>query len=113
MARFWCIPNCDYFFYTDWSSDRLTNGHVRGDAGPIGEPVPLFELVFHDCYIAGFSGGGYATYTAGYGGSSPDSTASPMGTRWSRTSAPMRSIPARTVQDQGTNSSGCSQSSPF
>ena len=41
-------------------------GMVRGDAGPIGEPVPLFELVFHDCYIAGFSGGGYATYNAGY-----------------------------------------------
>ena len=66
LARFWCIADCDYFFFTDWSSDRLTNGDLCGDDGPIGEPVPLFQLVFHDCYIAGFSGGGYANYSKGY-----------------------------------------------
>ena len=66
LARFWCIADCDYFFFTDWSSDRLTNGDLCGDEGPIGEPVPLFQLVFHDCYIAGFSGGGYSNYSPGY-----------------------------------------------
>ena len=66
LARFWCIPECDYFFFTDWSSDRLCNTPVQGAPAPVGEPVPLFELVFHDCYIAGFSGGGYALYAPGY-----------------------------------------------
>ena len=46
LARFWCIGPCDFFFFTDWSADRLRNG----------EPVPL---VFHDGYGAHFSGGGY------------------------------------------------------
>ena len=49
LARFWSVPECDFFFFTDWSKDRLRNG----------EPVPLFQLVFHDCYAAHFSGGGY------------------------------------------------------
>ena len=49
LARFWCINDCDYFFFTDWSSDRLRDG----------EPIPLFPLVFHECYAAHFSGGGY------------------------------------------------------
>jgi hypothetical protein len=66
LARFWCIPECDYFFFTDWSSDRLSNTPVQGAPAPVGEPVPLFGLVFHDCYIAGFSGGGYALYAPGY-----------------------------------------------
>ena len=66
LARFWCISDCDYFFFTDWSSDRLVNTPVQGAPAPVGEPVPLFELVFHDCYIAGFSGGGYALYSPGY-----------------------------------------------
>ena len=66
MARFWCIADCDYFFFTDWSSDRLANTPVQGAPGPVGEPVPLFQLVFHDCFSAGFSGGGYAVYSAGY-----------------------------------------------
>ena len=49
LARFWCMGDCDYFFFTDWSSDRLRNA----------EPIPLFQLVFNDCYAAHFSGGGY------------------------------------------------------
>ena len=28
--------------------------------------MPLYQLVFHDCYVAGFSGGGYAMYTTGF-----------------------------------------------
>jgi hypothetical protein len=49
LARFWSVADCDFFFFTDWSSDRLRDG----------EPIPLFPLVFHDCYGAYFSGGGY------------------------------------------------------
>jgi hypothetical protein len=49
LARFWSIPGCDYFFFTDWSQDRLREG----------DPIPFFQLVFHDCYAAHFSGGGY------------------------------------------------------
>lgn len=66
LARFWCIADCDYFFFTDWSSDRLSNTPVQGAPAPVGEPVPLFQLVFHDCFFAGFSGGGYALYSPGY-----------------------------------------------
>jgi hypothetical protein len=66
LARFWCLADCDYFFFTDWSQDRLTNTFTKGATGPVGEPIPLFQLVFHDCYIAGFSGGGYALYSPGY-----------------------------------------------
>jgi hypothetical protein len=66
VARFWCMAECDYFFFTDWASDRLTNSPTKGAPAPVGEPVPLFQLVFHDCYVAGFSGGGYALYTPGY-----------------------------------------------
>jgi hypothetical protein len=49
LARFWSVSDCDFFFFTDWSSDRLREG----------EPIPFFPLVFHDCYGAYFSGGGY------------------------------------------------------
>ena len=49
LARFWCMGESDYFFFTDWSRDRLREG----------EPVPLFQLAFNDCYAAHFSGGGY------------------------------------------------------
>ena len=49
LARFWCMGESDYFFFTDWSRDRLRDG----------EPVPLFQLAFNDCYAAHFSGGGY------------------------------------------------------
>ena len=49
LARFWCMGESDYFFFTDWSADRFRNG----------EPIPLFQLVFNDCYAAHFSGGGY------------------------------------------------------
>ena len=49
QARFWSIPDCDFYFFTDWFPDRLREG----------EPIPLFSLVFHDCYGAHFSGGGY------------------------------------------------------
>ncbi len=51
LARFWSVGPCDVFFFTDWSRDRLREG----------EPIPLFPLVFHDCYGACFSGGGYYT----------------------------------------------------
>ena len=43
LARFWCIADCDYFFFTDWSSDRLANTPVQGAPAPVGEPVPLFS----------------------------------------------------------------------
>ncbi|MBI3921190.1 MAG: hypothetical protein HY318_07210 [Armatimonadetes bacterium] len=66
LARFWCMADCDYFFFTDWSSDRLANTPNQGASAPVGEPVPVFQLVFHDCHIAGFSGGGYALYAPGY-----------------------------------------------
>lgn len=66
LARFWAIGECDYFFFTDWSADRLSNAPNQHCPAPVGEPVPLFQLVFHDCAIAGFSGGGYATYAPGY-----------------------------------------------
>ncbi len=66
LVRFWCIPECDYFFFTDWSSDRLCNTPVKGAPAPVGIPIPLFQLVFHDCYMSGFSGGGYAAYSPGY-----------------------------------------------
>ncbi len=66
LARFWAIRDCDYWFYTDWSSDRLANTPVQGCEGPVGVPIPLFQLVFNDCYIAGFSGGGYELYNPGY-----------------------------------------------
>ena len=49
LARFWSVADADFFFFTDWSNDRLRNG----------EPVPVFPLVFHDCFTAHFSGGGY------------------------------------------------------
>jgi hypothetical protein len=49
LARFWSVADADFFFYTDWSNDRLRNG----------EPVPLFALVFHDSFTAHFAGGGY------------------------------------------------------
>ncbi len=66
LARFWAIGECDYFFYTDWAGDRLTNVVGTESTNCVGEPVPLFELVFHDCYVAGFSGGGYANYAVGH-----------------------------------------------
>jgi len=66
VARFWCMKDCDYFFFTDWARDRLTNVPSQHSPGPAGRPVPLYQLVFHDCYIAGFSGGGYSLYTPGY-----------------------------------------------
>ena len=66
LARFWCMADCDFFFFTDWSSDRLSNTPVQGAPAPVGESIPLFQIVFHDCYMAGFSGGGYALYSPGY-----------------------------------------------
>ena len=65
LARFWCIDACDFFFYSDWSSDRLTNVPTQQSTDCVGELVPLFQLVFHDCYMAGFSGGGHEAYVAG------------------------------------------------
>ncbi len=66
LVRFWAMHDCDYGFYTDWSADRLSSDENQHCSGPVGEPIPLFQLVFHDCYMAGFSGGGYVLYTPGY-----------------------------------------------
>ena len=66
LARFWSMAECDYFFYTDWAVDRLfSSAGGSTSTGPVGEPIPLFELVFHDCYMSGFAGGGHAVYVAG------------------------------------------------
>ena len=69
LARFWCLADCGYFFFTDWARDRLMATDAGGSGRLMGVPVPLFQLVFHDCFIAGFSGGGYALpkhYAAGH-----------------------------------------------
>ena len=74
LARFWAVGECDYFFFTDWANDRLTSTPNLASTAPAGIPVPLFQLVFNDCYMAGFSGGGYARYAQGmdwWEGSSP------------------------------------------
>ena len=65
LARFWCLDNCDFFFYSDWSSDRLTNVPTQESTNCVGELVPLFQLAFHDCCMAGFSGGGHEAYVKG------------------------------------------------
>ncbi len=65
LARFWCLDNCDFFFYSDWSSDRLTNVPTQSSTDCVGEWVPLFQLVFSDCCMAGFSGGGHEAYVKG------------------------------------------------
>jgi hypothetical protein len=53
LPRFWSVGECAFFFFdTGWSADLL----------PVGEPVPLFQLVFRDCYTGCFSGGGYGRY---------------------------------------------------
>ena len=59
LARFWCIAGLRTTIsspigrVTDWPITP-----VQGAPAPVGEPVPLFQLVFHDCFSAGFSGGG-------------------------------------------------------
>ena len=55
------MADCDFYFFSDWARDRL-----GGKSGPAGEPIPLFQLVFNDCFLAGFSGGGYALYARGH-----------------------------------------------
>ncbi|NOY29244.1 MAG: hypothetical protein GXP28_03420 [Planctomycetes bacterium] len=52
IPRFWSVSTCDHFFFSDWARDILT----------VGEPIPMFQLVFNECYYAGFSGGGYFDY---------------------------------------------------
>lgn len=53
LPRFWAMAECDFFFFrSGWSSEILG----------VGEPVPLFQLVFHECYAGCFSGGGYGRY---------------------------------------------------
>ena len=49
LARTWAIQDCDFFFFIDWSRDRLRNG----------DPIPWLQLALGDCYAAHFSGGGY------------------------------------------------------
>ena len=51
LARFWCIADCDYYFFTDWSSDRLANTPVQGAPAPVGEagaaiPASFSRLLF-------------------------------------------------------------------
>lgn len=66
VGRFWCIQDADFFFFTDWARERLTNTPTTEESvGPVGIPVPLFQLVFHDCCMAGFSGGGYTRIREG------------------------------------------------
>ncbi len=65
LARFWAMADCGLFRFTDWSSDRLSNQPNRHSTGPVGVPIPLFQLVFNDCYSAGLPGGGYAAQTTG------------------------------------------------
>ena len=63
LRQFWAIPHCDHFFFTDWSGHRLS-ARVEDEAAedsesehrPVGEPIPLCQLVFHDCCMSGFSG---------------------------------------------------------
>lgn len=53
LPRFWAMGECDFFFFrSGWSSEILA----------VGEPIPLFQLVFHECYAGCFSGGGYGRY---------------------------------------------------
>ena len=53
LPRFWAMRDCDFFYFrSGWSSDILA----------IGEPIPLYQLVFHECYAGCFSGGGYGRY---------------------------------------------------
>ena len=63
LRQFWAIPHCDHFFFTDWSGHRLSARADAEDAEdsesehrPVGEPIPLCQLVFHDCCMSGFSG---------------------------------------------------------
>lgn len=68
LRQFWAIPHCDHFFFTDWSGHRLSarvddenaEDSESVDPGsehrPVGEPIPLCQLVFHDCCMSGFSG---------------------------------------------------------
>jgi len=65
LPRFWCIDNCDYFWYSDWASNRLTNVPTRESTDCVGELIPLFQVVFNDCCIVGFSGGGHEAYVKG------------------------------------------------
>ena len=53
LPRFWATGECAFFFFdTGWCADLL----------PVGEPIPLLQLVFRDCYSGCLSGGGYGRY---------------------------------------------------
>jgi hypothetical protein len=58
LRQFWAIPHCDHFFFTDWSGHRLSAlvDDEETEHRPVGEPIPLCQLVFHDCCMSGFSG---------------------------------------------------------
>ena len=56
LRRFWAVCDCDWSFYTDWAGDRQGNVASTEITHPVGEPVPLCQLAFGDCCIAGFSG---------------------------------------------------------
>ncbi len=63
LRQFWAIPHCDHFFFTDWSGHRLSarvddeaDEDSESEHRPVGEPIPLCQLVFHDCCMSGFSG---------------------------------------------------------
>ena len=58
LRQFWAIPHCDHFFFTDWSGHRLSAraDDDQAEHRPVGEPIPLCQLVFGDCSVCGFSG---------------------------------------------------------
>lgn len=66
LPRFWCIAECSYFMFSDWARDRLTNVPTEASHACVGIPIPLFQLVFHECYTACLSTGGYAANAPGY-----------------------------------------------
>jgi hypothetical protein len=57
LRQFWAMGDCDWCFFTDWAGHRLSNVPVDTlGQKPVGEPIPLCQLVFHDCCVCGFSG---------------------------------------------------------
>ena len=49
LPRFWSIGTCDFAFAFNWGPDYCSTG----------APIPLMQLIWHDCFLACFAGGGY------------------------------------------------------
>ena len=49
--RFWSIGTCDFAFAFNWGPDYCS----------AGAPIPLMQLIWHDCFLACFAGGGYGS----------------------------------------------------